>query len=264
MKWRTFITALPKAIGLIIIIAKLRYGIKKLSKFSPDFPLVVYYYGQALLHNEKYEEARDQFSEFITNMPANGENSDIRDKAKLNMKKCSFGLTHASPVNGITTWKVDSILNNGTAIFGASYFGSETVIAYSSSTVVQGNSSDGEDYNLLFSSYDNNNWDEPDFLASPIKSSSHEASLCINKKGSRLYFTRWNDEECAIYASNNFNGSWMEPFKLKDINMDGYRTMNANLSPDNKTLYFRVIFLEVKGGWISGNANLIGGVTHKK
>ena len=203
-----------------------------------EFPIVVYRYGEILMNNEKYEEARDQFSEFVSNTPAEGEGSELRNDAKHKMKSCNYALKNKGNVKNITVAKLDSVLNNGTAVFGASFFGNESTIAYSSTTINQDKSDENEPYNLYFSAHENDSWSAPELIPSPLSTAVSEGSACINPKGSKLYFTRWSKDECAIYASNNFNGKWMEPYKLEDINIEGYKTMNPNLSLDGKTLYF--------------------------
>ncbi|MBL4625933.1 MAG: OmpA family protein [Flavobacteriales bacterium] len=222
----------------------------------PEFPIVVFRYGEILMNNEKYEEARDQFSDFVTNAPSEGEGSDLRNAAKQKMKSCNYALKNNGHVKDITVAKADSILNNGTAVFGASFFGSETVIAFSSVAINQNQSSENETYSLYLSSHKNNVWNNPDLIPDPISTLANEGSVCINPKGSKLYFTRWDNEGCAIYASNNFNGRWMEPYKLEDINIEGYKTMNPNLSLDGRTLYFSSNNEGGKGGMDIWSCNL--------
>jgi OmpA-OmpF porin, OOP family len=214
----------------------------------PEFPIVTFRYGEILMNNEKYEEASAQFSEFITNVPSEGEGSDLRNAAKQKMKSCNYALKNNGNVTDIIVAKVDSILNNGTAVFGASFFGSETVIAYSATTIDQTSNETVETYNVYFSSHDDDVWSGPDLIQDPVSTMENEGSVYINPDGSKLYFTRWNNESCAIYSSNNFNGNWMEPYKLDGICPEGYKTMSPNFSLDGNTMYFSSNMEGGKGG----------------
>ena len=213
----------------------------------PEFPNVVFRYGEILMSNEKYEEARDQFSDFITNLSAENDTTNMRDHAKQKMKSCNYSLKNNGNVRGVTVTKLDSVINNGTAVFSASYFGNDEIVAFSSATILQKSTDENESYNIYTTSSAGSSWSSPDKV-SAISSPANEATIAMNHKGDRIYFSRWDGTEYAIYASNKFQGKWMEPYKLKEINKEGYRTLDPSISSNGRQLYFSSNMEGGKGG----------------
>lgn len=211
----------------------------KASKYQVEkFPLIKFWYGDILMYNEKYEEARSVFSEFITETISE-ELSDYRNMAKVKMRSCSYAIKKNTNVPGIKVWMADSIINRDLSNFSVNYFGSETDLIFASSDKEgkKGSQVNSSNLYLLLNGNNNNNVDL-EKLPTPIKSPFNEGAATFDQKESRLYFTHWEKDLCGLYYCNNFQGKWMDPWIMSIINKQGYKTMDPTLSKDGKTLYF--------------------------
>ena len=204
------------------------------------YPLAKFWYGDILMNNEKYEDARNIFSEFITETISE-ELSRYRNIAKTKMRSCTFAIKKSGNAPGIDVWVADSVINKGVSNFGTVYFGSESDIMFTTTNPI-GKKEKGTESGLscdieIVMGYKEDNPDV-EMLPAPVRSPFHEASGAYNNKDNRLYFTHWEDDVCGIYYSNYFQGAWMAPWTMAKINKSGYKTMNPTLSKDRKTLYF--------------------------
>lgn len=202
------------------------------------------WYGEALMKNEKYDEAIKQLEQFKLETP----NMELAKRAD----KQIVGCINAQDSNiGSTEAKVspcDSNINMGSSSFGASYFGDETSIVFSASGP-NGIITDAktQNSNYLSDLYTNQKGMDEDFGASinmglPINSENNEGAAVLSIDRTTMYFTRKsavNNKEVAIYVSKYFNNRWLEPMKLDEkVNAEGFKSMHPSLSLDGDVLYF--------------------------
>ncbi|MEJ6617540.1 MAG: hypothetical protein QNL61_11605, partial [Crocinitomicaceae bacterium] len=97
---------------------------------SAGYPEDRFFYGNVLKNNKKYDEAIEQFELFIR---SEGESDSLIRTAELLMKGCFFAKNEGSVKLDVDVSIADtSIFNKGTASFGASFFGSEDRIMFTS------------------------------------------------------------------------------------------------------------------------------------
>jgi OOP family OmpA-OmpF porin len=218
--------------------------------FLPDkrFPDVRFYYACALENNSKYTEAIKQFDTYA-------EPLDAADPRFLRATRCSAGCLFATDSNSVKreviVQRLDSIINGGTAVFAATYYGDPNELLFTAAKA--GNVSTPEFTKLGLDAYStdvftakqmNGNWMKPEPLHSSIgvlNSPENEGAAMVSFGKENLFFTRWseNGKECAIFMCNNVNDSWLAPKRLDvNVNAPGCRNMMPFLSNDGSTLYF--------------------------
>lgn len=214
-----------------------------LKLFEMQTPNAAYNYGNALLTNAKYAEARKILTDFMVELEPN---SDYYKKAKFIIRKSVYAeQALKKPNQEILLEKVDSTINTANGSFAVNYMDGITTIFTSARPIkTNNNSKQSFDCNLYKASLDENGkmYDATSF-SFPINSNIHDGAGALSPDGTKLFFTRWNNDaknpECAIYVSKFLNGQWLTPKKLGDkINMPGQKNMHPNISPDGNTLYF--------------------------
>lgn len=202
------------------------------------------WYGEALMKNEKYDEAIKQFEQFKLETP----NMELAKRADKQIVGCTYA---QDPNVGDTEAKVslcDSNINMGPSSFGASYFGDETSIVFAASgpngTITDTKT---QNSNYLSDLYTNQKGMDEGFGVSinmgiPINSENNEGAAVLSIDRTTMYFTRKsavNNKEVAIYVSKYFNNRWLEPMKLDEkVNAEGFKSMHPSLSLDGDVLYF--------------------------
>lgn len=218
--------------------------------FLPDkrFPDTRYYYGVALMNNAKYEEAIKQFDQYSEPLDPSGNQFK---RAARNSAGCVFAMDTNSVKREVIVQRMDSVINSGTAVFAATYYGDQNQLLLTAAK--PGNASTPEFVRLGLDAYStdifvaqkmNGNWMKPQPLASAISvlnSPANEGAAMVSFGKQNLFFTRWTDDgkECAIFMCKNVNDNWLAPKRLDDnVNAPGCRNMMPFLSNDGTTLYF--------------------------
>jgi OOP family OmpA-OmpF porin len=218
--------------------------------FMPDkrFPDVRYYYGVALMNNAKYDAAIKQFD--IYSEPFDPSTPQFK-RATRNSAGCLFAMDSNSVKREVLVKRMDTVINSGTAIFAATYYGDPNQLLLTAAK--PGNVSTPEFVRLGLDAYTtdifvaqkmNGNWMKPQPLSSAISvlnSPANEGAAMVSFGKENLFFTRWSEDgkECAIFMCKNVNDNWLAPKKLDaNVNMPNCRNMMPFLSNDGTTLYF--------------------------
>lgn len=203
------------------------------------------WYGEALMKNNKYEEALVQFDEFKKETP----DMDLSKRADKNIIGCYYAQDQSSTNDDVTVTPSDSNVNFGTSSYGVNYFGDEMTIIFSaagSKGIVKDEKSQ-EDSKYLSDFYIAQNFLEEGYSSSinfkaPINSENNEGAGVLSIDRTTFYFTRKsavNNKDVAIWVSKYFNNQWLQPLKLDaKVNAEGYKSMHPALSMEGDVLYF--------------------------
>ena len=202
------------------------------------------WYGEALMNNEKYEEAIKQFEQFKTETP----DMELSKRADKGVVGCYYAQDPSSTNGGVNVTPSDTNLNFGTSSFGANYYGDEITLVFAASgpngTIIE---EKNENSNFLSDFYSTQKmmdagYSSPDNFKTPINSENNEGGGVLSIDRTTFYFTRKssvNNKDVAIWVSKNFNNQWLQPLKLDEkINVDGYKSMQPALSMEGDILYF--------------------------
>lgn len=213
---------------------------------SEQYPLEKYWYGDALMKNEKYGAANIQLDEVMT--LAENKDSVIFNLAKLKIAGCYLAIDTANIRKGVVISELDSMFNAGTATFAVSYYGDNNTVQFTSaretSTISDPKKQQAKficDIYTLHKGADDK-WGNLKKIEGPVDTDTHEGAGFLTLDKSSFYFTRWsttNKNECGIYLCKQMNDKWLAAEKLNDnVNLAGYKTMHPTLSPDGSILYF--------------------------
>ncbi|MBK9191570.1 MAG: OmpA family protein [Crocinitomicaceae bacterium] len=215
-----------------------------------EFPYAQYFYAVSLMYNSKFEEASAQFEQFQQN---NGNpDNQFYQLATSKIASCMFALNPNNTKEGITISNPGETLNGGSTSFGLQFVSEEYMLFSSARTSDIADSLLTEERNplelymldiyILNLNEDGSFGTVEKFPFSINSGEYHEASAVISEDGNSIFFTKMdpnNRNETKIYASRKFNNTWLAPFPLdNNVNMDGFRSMNPELTADGKTLYF--------------------------
>ena len=203
------------------------------------------WYGEALMKNEKYDDAVVQFEEFKKETS----NMELSKRADKDIIGCYFAQDGSSTNESVTVTPSDSNMNFGTSSYGVNYFGDEMTVIFSAAapngTVKDEKSK--EDSKFLSDFYIAQNfmgegYASPTNFNPPINSENNEGAGVLSIDRTTFYFTRRsavNNKEVAIWVSKNFNNQWLNPLKLDvKVNAEGYKSMHPALSMEGDVLYF--------------------------
>ncbi len=202
------------------------------------YPNESYWYGDALMKNEKYQEAVQQFEKTIITA---SEKKDllILKQAKCKLEGCRQALDTGNIKQGTVITALDSSLNSGSSSFSANYYGNTGTIQFAAA----------RDENILATNCDIytirktlKGWTGLKKIDGAVNTLAHEAAGCLESDRSKYFFTRWsvtNKDNCAIYLLKQMSGRALVEQKMNEhVNLEGYMSMQPNLSSDGGTLYF--------------------------
>lgn len=203
------------------------------------------WYGEALMKNEKYEEALAQFDEFKKETP----DMDLSKRADMGVIGCYYAQDPNSTNEDVTVSPSDSNMNFGISSYGVNYFGDEMTIVFSASgadgTVKDEKSKEDNKYLSDFyiaQNFMGEGYESPNNFNPPINSENNEGAGVLSIDRTTFYFTRRsavNNKDVAIWVSKNFNNQWLDPLKLDaKVNVEGYKSMHPALSMEGDLLYF--------------------------
>ncbi|MFL5764649.1 MAG: OmpA family protein [Bacteroidia bacterium] len=210
-----------------------------------DYPFEKFWYGDALMKNQRYPGAAYQFEQVMTD--AEGKDSIMFKQAKLRIAGCYLATDTSNNKSGVKIYKLDSIFNAGTASFAVNYYGDPNTIQFTSAreggTVTDPKKQDSKFICDIYTlKKTNTGWNDLQKVEGPVDTDTHEGAGFLTLDRSNYFFTRWsttNKNECSIYLSKMMNDKWLSAEKLNDnINLAGYKTMQPTLSPDGSVLYF--------------------------
>ena len=202
------------------------------------------YYAEALMQNERYEEAKIQLDKFIAADPSDSRGKNLEEGiANMGAIKAKEGVYSIKKTN----------LNSDDSDFGPIVYNGGLVFASNRKHIAwikQSHSWTGKEFYRLYEAKGSEiNFSQPTVFAESVKTKFHDGPVCFNNTGSQMYFTRNNIENgmvrkdeneiirLKIFSSNMKEGSWGIDIPFQ-YNSDKYSCAHPSLSSDNKTLYF--------------------------
>lgn len=215
-----------------------------------QFPYARFFYAVSLMYNSKFEEASQQFEVFQQNN--NNPDNQFYQLATAKIASCQFALSPDNTKEGVEVTQMVGLINDGSTSFGLQFVSDEYMIFSSARVINKVDSLNKEipnplelyllDIYIVALNEDGSFGEISKFPFSINSADYHESSAVISSDGNSLFFTKMdpsNRNETKIYASRKFNNTWLSPFALDyNVNMDGFRSMNPELTADGKTLYF--------------------------
>lgn len=211
------------------------------------YPLDRYYYGTVLMNNSRYKEASDEFKTFrLDNEDTTSTTAYFYKRAEQLISNCSYAQNSKSKKKGVSVKKGDSLLNNGSSSYAASFLDHNHIIISSARNTSTGDKENKISGNLLSDIFlmtkNGKNWGGAHSLNGDANSSQHEGAASVGDDKKTMYFTRWyidNETESEILVTKYFVDKWMKPRKLGPaVNTKGYTTSHPYITKDNKTLFF--------------------------
>jgi peptidoglycan-associated lipoprotein len=224
----------------------------------PD-PIAIYYLGEALLQNEKYEDAIIEFKKYKEKVP-----SDRRSDLGISSAKFAIeAIENPGRYEVELNKKFSSRSTDFTPAF-ADHRESSIVFA-SSRDGALGDATDpwtGENFTSLFISFQDRqgNWGNPVLLdEGPVNTKFNEGAPSFNATYTTMYFTRCPSDPgkrygCRIYASALSGSDWGEPKEINLINDTTISVGHPAISPDELSLFFVAEMSGGKGGkdiWVA-------------
>ncbi len=227
-------------------------------------PVVYFWYGEALIANDKYEDAIANLN--IFKQKASGDPL-IADADRLIASATQSKKWKDNP----SRYDVENMkrLNSKDNDFCPSFVDKKFKSLYfaSSREGATGKGTDawlGQNFQDLFLTTQDKkgSWSSPEPLSIPINSDAHEGCACSNDKGNVIYFTRCGKEKkknstCQIYTAEKKGKDWMEPQRLV-LGPDTFTYGHPSLSENELSLYFTSDLPNGQGGkdiWVVKREN---------
>ncbi|TVQ11499.1 MAG: hypothetical protein EA361_12720 [Bacteroidetes bacterium] len=218
----------------------------------PD-PVAHFYFGEALMQNEKYEDALEAFTTYKEKVP-----DDWRGQWGIDAIEASRYLLENPGLYDVELKRdFNSRQNDFAPAFGDNR--NSILIFTSSRDGAIGSKTDpwtGENFTSLFVSYldRRGDWSRPVLLdEGPINTEFNEGAPSVNATGTQLYFTRCQalpdaDIGCRIYKSTRSGANWGEPREVKLVSDSTVSIGHPAISHDDMRLYFVSEMPGGKGG----------------
>lgn len=239
--------------------AEKAYG--KLASKNPSDPMVYYYYGEALLTNNKYEDAKKQFSVYSALSPDDKKGElyakacdDIKD---LSVKPALYKVYNLGEVNSPVSDFCPAFYKDGIV------FASERIrdlVNYSE------NKWTGNPYlSLVYAKTEKKKdtvfYAKANLFSEKFSGDGHYGPACFSIDFSEIYFTKVDNtvtrkrgvvSQPKLYWSKHGSG-WSKP-KILPFASNDYATGHPAISKDGQYLYFASNMTGGKGGtdiWVS-------------
>lgn len=212
-----------------------------------EFSLDRYWYGNILMNLGKYNEAIDEFNTFLLDAPEPTEDvAYYVYHAKDLINNCKFAQSSKSKNLEVSIKKGDTLLNNGSTSFAASYYDDGSLIissARNNSTPDKERKIDGKLLSDIFTIRNTgNSWEGALGINDPVNTGEHEGAASVGDDKKTMYYTKWyvdNTKPSEIYVTKYFVDKWMKPRLLGDaVNEKGYSSQHPYISKDGKLLFF--------------------------
>lgn len=217
-------------------------------------PLHKFYYGQSLMNNGKYKEARIWIKEYHEKFP-------LDRRAEFAMKTIDNLPVYFKDTANYFVWKL--IINSPNADFSPVLYNNGMVFASARETkqlVERKHSWTNQPFlNLYYSQGKGNTFLEAHPFAQDVQIKYNDGPVCFSKAGDEIFITRNNVVKSKVYTSEDEvvklkiyhakmeNTLWkdLKPFKY---NNDNFNCAHPYLSPDGKRLFFASDMPGGKGG----------------
>ncbi|MBK7212697.1 MAG: OmpA family protein [Bacteroidales bacterium] len=219
---------------------------KRISKtnYAEKNPVVFLYLAQAMMANEKYEDAKTFFDKYIEQAPDDPRGSNGSESCKLAQEW----------IENPTKFKIanEKPLNSKEADFSVAYADKlfNTIVFTSSRDAATGKGVDnwtGQSFSDLFVAKldPKGQWSTPILLetAGTVNTEANEGNPALNAKYNQLYFTRCSNDKgtlqgCRIMVSRRAGRNWGEPTAV-ELGGDSSTVFgNPSISPDELMLFF--------------------------
>jgi OOP family OmpA-OmpF porin len=218
---------------------------KSIANKPAQYPYENYWYGDALMKNKKYSQAKFQLETAMN--AAEKTNPQIFKQAQQKIDGCFLAIDSSNLKKGTVVIELDSVINEGTSSFALNYYGDASTIQFT--TCREGNViEDPKKQNAQYTSdiytlhKTDKGWAQKKAVEGPVNTEKNEGAGFLTLDRSNYFFTRWsatNKNECAIYLLKQLNDKWLVPEHMdENVNMEGYKSMQPALSPDGSILYF--------------------------
>ncbi len=214
---------------------------KKAVREDYQDPIIFLRYGQVMLINENYEEAKEQFKKYQNLVPDD-------PRGGIGLESCEAAIAWKANPTGYIVENM-RYFNSRQRDFSPAYVneGSTELLFTSTREDATGNDTHGatgQNFADIFaSSMDRKGkWSVPVPVES-LNSEFEDGTPCISSDYSTLYFTRCKKGKnqqlgCQIYTSSADQGSWSEPKVEFEALGDSVSTAHPAISQDGLTLYF--------------------------
>lgn len=207
-------------------------------------PLHKFYYGQALMNNGKYDEAKSWIKDYNQLVPTD-------KRGEFALKTLDNLPLYLKDTASFFIWKL--IINSPNADFSPTFYNNGIVFASSRQTkdlVERKHSWTNQPFlNLYYSKGKGNTFLEVEPFATDVQIKFNDGPVCFNREFNEVYITRNNVVKKRVYSSEDGvtklklfhskleNGQWkaITPFKY---NNDEFNCAHPFISSDNKTLFF--------------------------
>lgn len=234
---------------------KAEYWYGRAVQMSTVTPLYKFYYGQSLMNNGKYAQAKKWMEDFVIDNKTDGRGQSFIRAID------AYENFFVDSSNYVLT-KLD--INSQNADFGAALYQDGIVFASSrpkTEFIQRTHSWTNEPFlSLYYSRGKENKFRDPEPFAHSFATKFNDGPVCFNKKGDEIFITRNNVEGSRVHKSKDKvvklklfsakttgGNEWgtLEPFQY---NNDEYNCAHPALSGDGQKLYFSSDMPGTKGG----------------
>ncbi len=208
---------------------------------TPVAPEVHYNYAQVLKTNNKYQEAVDQYTDYIKLSPndANAKNAIkfCKEIKYYTAKPIEYEIKNIEKINSAKSEFSPFIINNKLM-----FVAEKEAFNFVDYTV---NDYNGEPYlNMYITNIKGTDAEKYKSLSKKINTDYHDGPACVSADGKTLYFTRVDYKKkkdfvntAKIYTASGENRNWsnIKPF---EFNNDNYSVAHPSISNDNSKLFF--------------------------
>ena len=206
-------------------------------------PDAVFYYGQALKANGKFDEAAQQFDAYVQNSAGRA----LAARAEVESKNAKMANTIVAMRSNNEVTALDQV-NTPSAEYGATLIPETKELVFASGREGKKYLGNGENFSDLYAV----KFDDADKMTGgtvrkldPLfnTENKHEASATYTPDGKTMVFARSNDGSkkgllsVDLWISYNKSGTWSEPV-LANINDRAADDFAPVFAPDGETLYF--------------------------
>jgi len=214
---------------------------KKAIREDYQDPIIYLRYGQMMLINEKYQEAEEQYTQYMELVPDD-------PRGKVGIESCEAAITWKDNPTGYLVENM-RYFNSRQRDFSPGYVNEEYTELYFTSTREDATGNEthgatGQNFADLFSSTldRKGKWSVPVPVES-LNSEFEDGTPSISSDFSTLYFTRCKKGKnqqlgCQILSTTSSAGEWSEPkTELEELG-DSVTNAHPAISNDGLTLYF--------------------------
>lgn len=214
---------------------------------NDEYPLDRYWYASILMNEGNYNQAIEELNTFVLdNETPTEETQYYITRAKELINSCTYAQSANSKTKAISVKKGDSLLNNGTSSYAATYSNLNNIIissARNTSTEDKEKKIESKYLSDIFTMRKTGNrWEGALAINDPVNTPEHEGAASVIEDEKTMYFTRWyvdQSKESEIMVSKYFVDRWMKPRSLgESVNLKGYSSQHPYVTKDNKTLFF--------------------------